>query len=97
MRWWANSISKLLICHRISEALLIWVFTDVYWLLLYTLQLYSAMSVDFLFPFGEDVGDSLLQRGNDRAANVQLSKFFPFFDTAESNVYVCQALFKTLH
>lgn len=44
--------------------------------------------MDFLFPFGEDVGDSILQNNDDGAANVQLTAYFPYFDIAEDNIFV---------
>ena len=44
--------------------------------------------MDFLFPFGGDVGDSLLQNTDDRVAKVYLTTFIPYFDRAESLLYV---------
>lgn len=44
--------------------------------------------MDFLFPFGETVGDSLLQQNDDGAANVRLTAFFPYFDNAERDIFV---------
>ena len=46
--------------------------------------------MDFLFPFGNEVGDGLLQNTNDGTASVKLSAFFPYFDAAESDIFVSQ-------
>ena len=63
---------------------------------MFHVQPHSASSVDILFPFGEDVGDSVLPRGNDGEANVQLSTFFPYFDSAESDLYVSKTIIQLL-
>jgi hypothetical protein len=54
--------------------------------------LHSAFSLDFLYSFGEEVGDTLLQPSNDGTANVQLSTPFPYFDEVESDLFVSEVL-----
>ncbi len=53
---------------------------------------FLGLSIDFLFPFGESVGDSILQSNDDGVANVLLTAIFPYFDHAESDVYVSQCI-----
>lgn len=50
--------------------------------------LFLGLSIDYLFPFGEAVSDNLLQENDDGVASVQLTTFFPYFDHAESSLFV---------
>ena len=48
----------------------------------------AGLSIEHLYPFGLDAGDTLMNRNDDRSDLVELTVVFPFFNKGEAKIYV---------
>ena len=59
----------------------------------YIMQLFplfeiAGFSIEHLYPFGLDAGDTLMNRNDDGSDLVELTVVFPFFDEGETTIFV---------